>query len=144
MSERFNGVARYEREAQPSVLQELNTLRKSFGFEENDKLAELHDVLLLATGQEHTELRRQLTGMYQDQAWAVIDTDPPPDKWYGAAIALASIKLESHCLSACLEDLQDVHYTLCHDSYFEHEADVLHTTMDRLKREIKSKDAPGA
>lgn len=133
MSERFSGIVRYEREAQPSVLQELNTLRESFGFEENEELADLHYGLLLATGQEHTELRRQLTGMYQDQARVIVDTDPQPDKWYGAAIAMAAIKLESGRKTDCLGDLEDVYYTLNHDPQFEAVADKVDAIMCRLE-----------
>ena len=133
MGERFNELDRYEREPKPSALQELSTLRESFGFEENEELADLHDVLLFATGQEHTELRRQLTGMYQDQARIIIDADPQPDKWYGAAIALAAIKLESQYMPACLGDSQDIYYTLCQDPRFENEANRLGGIMDRIE-----------
>lgn len=131
MGERFNELDRYEREPKPSALQELNTLRESFGFVEDTELAELHHVLLLATGPEHTELRKQLTGMYQDRVQEVIKDDPQPDKWHGAAIALAAIKLEAHRTSACFDDLQDIHYILGQDPRFEDEATRLGAVMNR-------------
>lgn len=133
MSERFNELDRHEREPKPSVLQELNTLRESFGFAENEELADLHQGLLLAAGQEHADLRGQLTGMYQDQARTIIDTDSQPDKWHGAAIALAAIKLESGRITDCLADLEDIYYTLRQDPRFEDAADRVDAIMRHLE-----------
>jgi hypothetical protein len=121
-----------EREPQPNVLRELIEFQESFGFVETHELAELHEHIVKAVGDENTDTRHRLMAAYQDEALRSIGDDPQPDIRRGFALAQAALKLEAGYDFACLDDLEDILYMLRQESQDEEAA-----KLDGLMRHIE-------
>lgn len=122
-----------ERGAFQHELLKLTELQESFGFVETEELTGLHSHIVDAAQQDDTELRRHLTGEYQDTAIAIIGDDPPDDLRHGFALALAAIKLEAGYDFASLDDMQDVLEAMRYVPKYEAQA----AKLDEIMRAIE-------
>lgn len=121
-------------EPRPNGHAELIEVQEAFGFFETPELSALHSAIVQAAVAEQTYLRRVLTDAYQVEALHTIGGDPPLDIKHGYLIAQAVIKLEAGYDFACLDDLEDVYYSLIQLPDFIEETQKLDAIMRRIEQ----------